>query len=76
MGTMISVSVIFETGENYLFSSIKRDFVDLEDNMYQINIKGIAKGLRFMDLVLLIIISGVKVNVCLSSGLKHITFLG
>ena len=46
MGTVSSVSVIFETGATYSCSYDKRDFVKLEENMLPRNIKGIAKGLE------------------------------
>ena len=46
MGIVISLSVIFDTGDTYSCSSKKGDFVKLEEKMFPINIKGIAKGLE------------------------------
>ena len=45
MGMVSSVSVIFDTGYTYSFSSNKRDFVKLEEKTFPGNIKDIAKGL-------------------------------
>ena len=43
---LISVSVIFDTGVTYSCYSNKGDFVNLEDNISPIKLKGIAKGLE------------------------------
>ena len=41
-----SVSVIFDTGDTYSFSSNKGDFVKLEEERFPRNLKGKAKGLE------------------------------
>ena len=46
MGIMTSVSVIFNNGYTYSFSSIKAYFVDLEENKFPIKLEVIAKGLE------------------------------
>ena len=46
MGTVSSVSVIFDTGDTYSCSSNKGDFVKLEDKKFPRMLKGIAKGLE------------------------------
>ena len=46
MGMMSSVSVIFETGYTYTYSSNKASFVKLEEKISPRNIKVIAKGLE------------------------------
>ena len=46
MGTVSSVSVIFDTGATYSCFSNKGDFVDIEEKMFLRNIKGVAKGLN------------------------------
>ena len=46
MGMVSSVSVIFDTGATYSCSSNKGDLVNIEDKTFQINLKGIAKGLE------------------------------
>ena len=46
MVMVISVSVIFYTGATYSCYSNKRDFVNIEEKKFQINIKVIAKGLE------------------------------
>ena len=58
-----SVSVIFDTGANYVCSSNKGDFVKLEEKKPQEISKAQQKVLRFMDLGLLNILSEVKVEV-------------
>ena len=46
MGMMSSVSVIFDTRATYSCSCNKGDFLKLEENIFPIKIKGIAKGLH------------------------------
>ena len=46
MGMARSVLVIFDTGDTYSFYSNKGDFLELEENTFPRNIKGIAKGLE------------------------------
>ena len=46
MGITSSVSVILDNGDNYSCSSNKGDFLDLEEKMLLINIKGTSKGLE------------------------------
>ena len=46
MGMVSSVSVIFDTVDNYSCSSNKGDFVELEEKTFPRNIKGIAKRLE------------------------------
>ena len=46
MGMVSSVLVIFDTEDTSSCSSNKLDFVELEDKMFQRNIKVIAKGLE------------------------------
>ena len=46
MDMVSSVSVIFDTGATYSYSSNKGDFVKLEDDMLPRKLKGIAKGLE------------------------------
>ena len=46
MGTVSSVSVIFDTGSTYSCSSNKRDFVNLEEKTSPRKLKGVAKGLE------------------------------
>ena len=46
MVTVISVSVIFDTGATYSCYSNIGDFVKLEDKKFPKNLKGIAKGLE------------------------------
>ena len=41
-----SFSVIFDTVATYSCYCNKGDFVNLEDNVFPINIKGIAKGIK------------------------------
>ena len=43
MGTVSSVSVIFDIGDTYSCSSNKGDFLKLEEKTFPINLKGIAK---------------------------------
>ena len=62
MGMMRSVSVIFDTGENYSCYFNKGYFVNLEDNMLPRKLKGIQNYLRFLYLRLSNILSGVKVD--------------
>ena len=45
MGILRSVSVIFDTGATYLFYYNKGDFVELEENIFLMNIIWIVKGL-------------------------------
>ena len=45
MGIMTAVSVIFNTGYTYSFPFIKAYFVDLEEKIFPIKLKVIAKGL-------------------------------
>ena len=47
MGMVSSVSVIFETGDTYSYSSNKVESVKLEQKKFPRKIKGIAKGLEF-----------------------------
>ena len=42
MGTMISISLIFDTGLTYSYSSNKGDFMDCEEKILPRNLKGIA----------------------------------
>ena len=44
MVMVISVSVIFDTGATFPYSSNKGDFVKLEEKKFPRNIKGISKG--------------------------------
>ena len=46
MGMVRSVSVIFDTGDTYLCSSNKGDFVKLEEKTFPINIQSISKCLE------------------------------
>ena len=46
MGMVSSVSVIFDTGANYSYSSNKGDFVKLEEKTFPINLKDIEKVLE------------------------------
>ena len=46
MGTVSSVSVIFDSGATYSCSSNKGDLVNIEEKTFQRNTKGIAKGLE------------------------------
>ena len=46
MGMVSSVSVIFDTGATYWFSSNKGDSVMLEENKFLRKLKVIAKGLE------------------------------
>ena len=46
MGMVISVSVIFDTGDTYSCSSNRGDFVKLEDKLFPKMLKGISKGLE------------------------------
>ena len=46
MGIMTAVSVIFNTGYTYSFSSIKAYFLDIEENIFPIKLKVIAKVLE------------------------------
>ena len=46
MGIMTAVLVIFNTGYIYSFSSIKAYLLDLEENIFPIKLKVIAKGLE------------------------------
>ena len=46
MGMVSSVSVIFDTGATYSFSSNKVDFVNLEEKSFPRKLKGIAKGIE------------------------------
>ena len=46
MGMVISVSVIFDTGNTYSCSSNKGYFVKLDYKTFPINLKGIEKGLE------------------------------
>ena len=46
MGMVRSFSVIFDTGSTYSCYSNRGDFVNLEENTFPRNIKGIAKGLE------------------------------
>ena len=46
MGMVISVSVIFDTGDAYSCSSNKGYFLKLEEKNFPINLKGIAKGIE------------------------------
>ena len=46
MGTVSSVSVIFDTGATYSCYSNKGDFVKLGEKKFPRNIKSIAKGLE------------------------------
>ena len=41
MGSVSSFSVIFDTGDTYSCSYNKGDFVNFEENIFPINIKGI-----------------------------------
>ena len=45
MGMVSSVSVTFDNGYTYSCSSNKGDFVNIEENTFPRNLKGIAKGL-------------------------------
>ena len=63
MDMVKSFSVIFDTGSNYSFYSNKGYFVKNEDNISQEIPKAYQKALRFMDLGLSNIMSGVKVDV-------------
>ena len=45
MGMISSVSVIFDTGATYLYYFNKGDFLNLEETMLPINLKGTEKGL-------------------------------
>ena len=47
---VISVSVIFDTGYNYLCYSNKGYFVDIEEKKYPINIEVMANGLDVYEL--------------------------
>ena len=47
MGMVISVSVIFDTGDTYSCSSNNGYFVNIEEKMFLRNLKGIEKGLDF-----------------------------
>ena len=49
MGMVSSFTVIFETVDTYSCSSNKGDFVKLEEKTPLRKLKGIAKGLRFLD---------------------------
>ena len=46
MGMVSSVSVIFDTGTTYSYSSNKGDFVKLEEKTFPRGLKCIAKGLE------------------------------
>ena len=46
MGMVSSVSVIFDTGDNYSCSSNKGKFVKLEEKKFPRKLKGIANGLE------------------------------
>ena len=46
MAMVSSISVIFDTGATYLCSSDKGDFMELEDKISLINLKGVSKGLE------------------------------
>ena len=46
MGMVSSVSVIFDTGATYSYSSNKGDFVNLEEKKFPRSLKEIAKGLE------------------------------
>ena len=46
MGMVSSVSVIFETGDTYSYSSNKREFVKLEEKTFPRKLKGISKVLE------------------------------
>ena len=63
MGMVSSVSVIFDTVATYSCSFNKGYFVKLKEKKFPRNLKGIAKGLRYLDLGLLNILSEVKVEV-------------
>ena len=46
MGMVSSVSVIFDTGAIYSYSSNKGDFENFGEKIFPRNLKGIAKGLE------------------------------
>ena len=46
MGMVSSVSVIFDTGATYSYSSNKGYFVNLEEKKFPRNLKGIAKSIE------------------------------
>ena len=76
VGMLISVSVIFYTEDTYSCSSNKGYFWILKRRYSQEISNTQQKALRFMDLGLSNILSGVKVDVWLCFGLRHIMFLG
>ena len=62
MGIMTSVSVIFNTGYTYSFSSIKEYFVDIEENIFPIKLKVIAKGIEIYWEYILFLVYKVCLN--------------
>ena len=76
MGMMRVVLIIFDTGVTYLCSSNNGYVVNLEAKTPPRKLKDIAKDLIFMYLELSSILSVVKVEVLLRSGIRHIMFLG
>ena len=63
MGMMISISVIFDTGSTYSCSSKKEGFVNHEDKMFPIKLKGIANCIEIS------ILGIVKYSVRIESGI-------
>ena len=76
MGMFSSVSVIFDTGDTYSCSPKKYTLWSLKRRCSQEISKTYQKALIFLDLVLLNILSGVKVEILLHSHLRHIMFMG
>ena len=75
MGTMRAVSVIFYTGDTYYCYSKNVYFVELEEKILPIKIKGIAKFFKIYDFFLLNILSRVRVDLLLHPRIRPIMFL-
>ena len=73
---MGSVSVLFDTVINYSWYFNMGDFLYLEENTFPINIEAIDKGLEIYGFGIVLYFSGVKMDIWLRSGTRHIIFLG